>query len=500
MPGQPVVIGIDCSTHGAKAIAWTLQGDPVAEGRAGFDLSCPRPGHYEQHAPHWADAVFSAIRQLPPAAKSRTIAVGITHQRETFVGVDAARQPVFPAIVWMDQRAVAQVDLIRAAVGEACFHATTGKPLTVTPSIAKILWLRHHAPDAFRKVARWLDVGGYLAYALAGEDVTSAGSAESMGLVDLAGGRWSDVLLAAAGVDADRLPRIVPAGSVIGAMSDGAAESAGMPVKPPVVVTAGDGQVAAVAAGIFGLDVAYLNLGTAIVSGTVGESLRTDRAFRTMGGAVPGTWLFESDLKGGTFTIDWLVDRLLGRSIPLPRLEREAESLPPGAGGLVLLPYLAGVMNPYWDDDASGVLVGLRGHHGPAHVFRAVLEGIAFEQRLHLREIERATGTAIREIRVLGGGAGSDLWCRILANVLGRPVVRTRSQEATSLGAAMLAAAAVGAFPSPYQAAREMGATARRFEPGTDHAHYDALFEQVYERLYPALQEPLTHLAACARG
>ncbi len=496
----PLVLGVDCSTHGAKVCAWTLDGEPAAEARVPVALLSPHPGWYEQHAPDWFNATTSAIAALPSEVRARVRAIGVTHQRETFVGVDQNGTPVRNAIVWMDERAWSEVAFLRESIGEEAFHATTGKPISLTPSIAKLQWIRRHEPSTFRAAVRWLDVFGYLVCHLVGKDVTSAGSAEAMGLLELRTERWSTVLLDHVGLDETLMPKIVAAGSVVGSLQAHVAEQCGLGSGIPVVGTAGDGQVAAVAAGVFNLELAYLNLGTAVVSGTVGHSFLQSRAFRTMGGGVPGTYLFESDIKGGTFTLDWLRERLLRGSMSVQDLETQAAKIAPGADGLVCVPYFAGVMNPYWDDDASGVLLGLRDAHGPAHVFRSMLEGVALEQRLHLREIERATGVPIRELRVMGGGASSDLWCSMIADVLRRPVVRTRSREATSLGAAMIAAAAVGLFSSVEAAASVMGGTAERFEPGPNADRYDDLFDTVYVGLYPSLRSAMTNLARFTRG
>jgi xylulokinase len=219
-----------------------------------------------------------------------------------------------------------------------------------------------------------------------------------------------------------------------------------------------------------------------------------------MSGALAGTFLLESDLKGGAFTIDWLCKTLLAAGVAPAQLESEAALIAPGSDALVLVPYFATVMNPYWDDNATGIMVGLRASHGPAHLYRAILEGIALEQRLVLREIERATGQPISRVHVTGGGAASDLWCRILADALARPVVRTRTSEATSLGAAMIAAAAVGLLPSAREAAHCMGATAEVFEPGDEAPIYARLFDEVYVDLYPSLRDALARLAAFARS
>jgi sugar (pentulose or hexulose) kinase len=499
MSREPLVIGVDASTHGTKAIAWSLRGEAIAEGRAGVALVNPQPGWWEQRAEEWGEATTAALAEVGAQVGSRVSAIGLTHQRETFVGVDNAWQSVRPAIVWMDERAHAEVAQIRAAFGEDRFHELTGKPLSMTPSVSKIKWLHSHEPAEFDSARRWLDVGGYLVHALTGEDATSVASAEAMGLVDLRAGSWNDELLALAGLDASRVSRLIPAGQVAGTLIPHVSSATSLPDHLPVVVTAGDGQAAALGAQILGLDRAYLNLGTAVVAGTVAPDFRINRAYRTMGGALPGTYLLESDLKGGTFTIDWLRDTVLGGRVSIDDLERRAAAVPPGAAGLVLVPYLATVMDPYWDDDASGILVGLRGEHGPGHLMRAAMEGLAFEERLHFRAIEQATGEQIDAVHILGGGSQSSLWCQILSDVLDRPVRRTLSQEATSLGAAMLAAVAAGHFASAREAAEAMGGTGEEFAPGKNAQRYARLFDDVYAGLYPALRDSLGRLAEFLR-
>jgi xylulokinase len=478
--------------------SWPRQA--VAEGRAAVALLNPKPGWWEQRAEEWSEATRAALAAVGAQVGPRVSAIGLTHQRETFVGVDDSWRPVRLAIVWMDERAHAEVAALREALGEDQFHGLTGKPLSMTPSVTKLMWLRAHETATYEAARRWLDVGAYLVHDLTGEDATSVASAEAMGLVDLRAGSWSAPLLGMAGLDTSRLSRLIPAGSVAGTLSPDLARRADLPGHLPVVATAGDGQVAAFGAQIFGLDRAYLNLGTAVVSGTIAADFQIDRAYRTMAGALPGTFLLESDLKGGTFTIDWLRDTLLRGSVPLEDLERDAAALPPGAAGLILVPYLGTVMDPYWDDDASGILVGLRGEHGPGHLMRAAMEGLALEQRLHLRAIEQATGTRIDAVHVLGGGAQSNLWCQILADCLDRVVRRTRSQEATSLGAAMLAAVAAGHFSSAREAAETMGGTGQEFVPGADAPRYARLFDEVYAGLYPALRDALGRLASFLRS
>ncbi|MCC6557229.1 MAG: xylulose kinase [Polyangiaceae bacterium] len=503
--GEALVLGIDCSTTASKAIAWDAEGRAAAEGRAPIALSNPGPDAWEQNAEEWwtatARAARAAVAGLGEGGAGRIRAVGLTHQRETFVLTDERGAPLHPALVWMDARCRAEVAAAVERLGAERLHRLSGKPPCVTPSLYKLLFLlRRGAPHLAAARPRVLDVHALLAWRMTGRLVTSLASADPTGLVDMAGRSFSAEILEYAGIERAALPELAEPGDVLGHLPAGAAAAMGLEADIPVVAGAGDGQAAALGAGVCAPGAAYLNLGTAIVSGVISPEYRTDRAFRTLFAAQPGHYLLETDLKGGTFTLTWLVERLLGRTAAgageaLAALEREAAALPPGADGLALVPYWNGVMNPYWDDDATGVVIGWHGGHAPAHVYRAIIEGIAMEQRLHTDAVEAAAGP-IAELVVMGGGSRSALWCRILADVTGRPVVRAGSSEATSLGAAILAARAAGLFGGIPAAARGMTSRGEAFAPGEDRDHYDRLYREVYAGLYPALSGALGRLAA----
>ncbi|MDI1434007.1 xylulokinase [Polyangium sorediatum] len=496
-------LGIDCSTTACKAIAWDREGRAVAEGRAPIPLSNPAPDAWEQDARTWWEALALATREAAQAlgdrGAQRIRAITITHQRETFVLTDEHGEPLHPALVWMDARCRAEVAALAAKVGEARLHEISGKFPCTTPSLYKLLHLRNRiAPHLASRPVRMLDVHAFLAHRLTGRLVTSVASADPTGLVDMAARGFSADILAWAGLSASEVPALAEPGERIGEVSGAVAADLGIEAGIPVFAGAGDGQAAALGAGVVGPGVMYLNLGTAIVSGVISREYRTDRAFRTMMAATPGAFLYETDLKGGTFTLTWLA-RLLGAdadaaSSTLAALEREAEGLPPGADGLVLVPYFHGVMNPYWDDAATGLLLGFSGGQGPAHLYRAILEGIALEQRLHTDGVERASGP-ITELRVMGGGSRSALWCQILADVLDKPIVRAGTSEATSLGAGILAAAGVGAFAGIEEAAAAMTSRGEVFVPGERRAVYERLYREVYVGLYPALSGAMGRLA-----
>ncbi|MCS6899619.1 MAG: FGGY family carbohydrate kinase [Myxococcales bacterium] len=495
-----LVLGIDSSTTACKAIAWNASGQVVAEGRAAIPLNNPEPGAYEQDPEQLWNSLVEAVHTVVHALgtdRTNIEALSIAHQRETFLLTNDHGQALAPALVWMDSRCVEDVVRAEKDLGRDFLLGTTGKFPCTTPSFYKLLGMFRRRPELRDQRPWFLDVHGFLTRRLLGEFITSLASADPLGILSLQDRKYSEPLLRYAGIALERVARLVEPGHPMGPLTPEAAKELGLPTGTLLVAGAGDGQAAGLGAGVR-QDQAYLNLGTALVCGRQAETYLVDRGYRTLIGAIPGTFFLEGDLKAGTFLIHWLTGTLLGtaegvREERIRTLEREATSLPPGASGLLLLPYWNGAMNPYWDDRATGALIGLRGDHGAAHLFRAIWEGLAMESRLHLEELEQAG--AVNELVVMGGGARSDLFCRILTDVTGRPVIRSGSPEATCLGAAVLAAIGAGWFPSMEQAIEAMTYQGEVFAPGEHHKRYDALYREVYRPLYPALVPTLTALA-----
>ncbi len=504
-PRGRLVVGVDCSTTACKAILWGPRGRPVAEGRAPLTLSNPAPDAYEQDAEAWWRAAALALRRAlaaaGPRAAARLDAICVTHQRETVVVTDDDGRPLAPALVWMDARCRAQVRRAREALGEDELHRLSGKVPCTTPSVYKLMGLFDRRPSLDPARVRVFEVHGWLATRMTGRRATSLASADPTGLVDMRRGAWSPEIARLAGLDPALLPELVPPGALLGPLLPGAARALGLPEGLPVVAGAGDGQAAALGVGAVDPESAYLNLGTALVAGVPSNAYRVGRAFRTLYAAHPGAYLLETDLKGGTFSLGWLASNVLGQKgaralARLRALEAQARARPPAAGGLLFVPYLHGVMNPHWDDDAAALWFGLRGDHDAASLYRSVLEGLAFEQRLALEGVEAETGRPVGEIRATGGGTKSELFCQIVADVLQKPLRLAREDEATCLGAGMLAAVAVGWFGDAAEAARAMSAAGRAFRPGPARVAYDAWFRRVYASLYPAARRAAAEAAA----
>jgi xylulokinase len=413
--------------------------------------------------------------------------ISLSIQRETFVPVDVRGQALRPAILWMDTRASEQVAVLTDELPD--FLAQTGKRLSVNLLPPKWRWLQEHEPEVVACTAQVWDVHAYLMQQLTGAPVTSWGCVGPTGILDLNTMEYARPVLDAIGLTKAQLPALAAPGEMIGFVTTQAAAETGLHPTTPVYAGIGDGQACGIGAGINVSGKSYLTLGTSVISGTYAPNFLTDNAFRTMVGGA-GSYLLETVLLSGTYTIDWYLKTLLNGITSLDELTLQAAQLPAGAEGLVLLPYWNSVLNPYWDADARGVILGWRGIHTQAHVLRAILEGIAFEQRLHTEGVEKALDSPIDTYIVMGGGSQSDLWCQIIADVTGRTVQRSATTEAASLGVAMLSAVEAGFYPDLVTASDTMSRTVGEpFLPDVERsAVYERLYNDVYLPLYPALK------------
>ena len=494
------VIGIDCSTTATKAVVWDEKGNSVAEGRATFPLASPRPGWYEQDAEEWWGSTKTALQEAAARVDAGSIrALGITHQRESFVCADEGGRPLRKAILWLDARSYDEVE----RHGSDRLHEITGKPPSMTPALYKLFWLRANEPELLDRTSRVLDVHAFLVHRLTGEWRTSWACADPLGLLDMRSFEWSDEVLGEVSLERDLLPELSAPGSVVGELDEGVAREVGLPPGLPVVGGAGDGQAAGLGANITEAGRAYLNLGTALVSGTYSDDYAWGREFRTLSGPIPGTYVPETLLRGGTYTIDWFVENFggvraaeLGLDLSAEEiLEAAASQVPPGAEGLLLLPYLNASSTPHWDSQARGVLFGLRGAHKKAHVYRAVLEGLAYEQRLETEAMEKSLGQPVERFFAMGGGSRSPLLCQMMADVTGRSVTSCQEVETTCLGAGMMALAAVDGSDLRDVAAAMSGEGAS-YEPNEQRADfYDRIYNDVYKELYPRLSALFPALA-----
>jgi sugar (pentulose or hexulose) kinase len=499
--GNGIVVGLDSSTTAAKAIAWTLDGAVAGQGRSAIPLLSPAHNRYEQNAEDWWLSACEALRTLCAQVNADEIAaIAIANQRETFVPLGRDGEPVRPAMVWLDQRCEEEVAWLTGRVGGKKMHRITGKPPDVAPVAYRIAWMLRHEKERFRRTAMFADVHGYLAWRLTGQFRTSWASADPLGLFDMQRKRWSPEVLEELELGPERLPEPVRPGTVIGVVSEAASRATGLSRNTLVVAGGGDGQAAGLGVNALGGGRAYLNFGTALVSGIYSKEYRIGNAWRTMGSCTGEGYYFETSLRAGTFLIDWFtrnVGQATGDGTGLLReLEEEAGAIPVGSDGLMALPYWGAVMTPYWDAKARGCWVGLSGSHRRGHLYRSLLEGTALEQALVTGMIEEATGAVVKEFVAIGGGAASILWRQIMADATGKCIRRSETLEASSLGAGICAAVGAGLFGSAEDAANAMSAKVfEETEPCAENCARYAELMGIYKELYGRLRGTLAKLA-----
>ncbi len=490
-----LVIGLDSSTTATKAIAWDKSGRAVAEGRVSLHINNPKPGWYEQDSNSWTNAAAKAVKELMQrVAPERIAALAISSQRESFAQFDKHQKPLRPGTIWLDERATSVLPSLEQKLGAKTIHRISGKPLDVITCFARCAWFEQNMPAMWKRTHKTAEVHGVVAHFLTGEWNSSTGSADPMGLWDMTAMKWSEKLVTAVGLSVEQLPTLFRPGEILGQVTENAARLTGLTQGTPVIAGGGDGQCAGTGSNVFVKGRAYVNLGTAVVSGNYGRNYAYNPAFRTMTAIAEEGYIYETCLRSGTFLLNWAVEHLFGSDVVqnpdiFSQLEKAARSSPIGSKGLMLVPYWSGCMTPYWDSAARGVIAGLRPEHNRGDIYRAFIEGLMLEQVVATEMAEGATHEITHYVAI-GGGAKSDLLCQILADASGKDVARLDTVEASSLGAVCAAAKSVGWYQSiPKAAAGMAGKASKTFRPRTRQNQQYRNLLGVYRDLWPTLSK-----------
>ena len=511
----PLILAHDLGTTGNKATLFAVDGSIVAATFAAYDTRYPQPNWAEQDPSDWQTALFESTQQLirtaqPAGYSAADVAVvSFSGHMNGAVLVDAAGAPLRPAIIWADQRATAQAELIRERCGEAEVYQLTGNRISPAYTAAKLLWVKEHQPEIYCG-ARWvLQAKDYAAFLFSGVIATDFSDASLTLLLDLAGRRWAEPLLEQLDLDAALLPPIFASAQVIGQVTAQAAAASGLRPGTPVVIGGGDGACATVGAGAVRPGDAYNYIGSSswVALATAQPVIDPERRTFNLAHLDPAlnVALGAMQTAGGAF--DWF-ERLLRcdrEAEPLyADLDAEAAQVPPGAHGLLFLPYLLGERSPHWNPLARGAFVGLAMPDGRGELARAVLEGVAFNLRAILEILVDASKIfevsenleGLRVMRLIGGGGKSALWRQILADVYGLPIEQVAlPASATALGAAIAGGVGVGIYPD-YSVAQRLAPVARVDLPNpATQARYAALYA-LFQQSYAALEPIFQRLAA----
>ncbi|MFE6996959.1 xylulokinase [Microbacterium sp. NPDC057659] len=483
-----MIIAHDLGTTGNKASLHHDDGRLVASVTVPYPARFAAGGIAEQDPHDWWNAVVAATRDLVArtgTAASDVQGLVVSGQMMGAVLLDADGEPARPAIIWADTRSGAQQRELEKTLGAEHAYEVLGHRLNPTYSVEKIMWVRDNEPEVWARVRRVCVAKDYIVLRLTGRLATDRSDASGTNAFDQRTGTWSEEVLAAARLDPALFPEILESTAIAGMLTDAAAEALGLHRDVRVVMGGGDGPLAAVGSGVVAPeDGAYVCLGTSSWISFAADAPLHDPGMRTFtfDNVVPGSFVPTATMQAGGASVQWISEALS----PDPRHPETARLTAEAAGeldteDLYFLPYLLGERAPLWDPDARGAFVGIGRHHTRAHLTRAVLEGVAFNLLTCIQAF-RESGAVIDRIDAVGGGAQSDAWLGILADVWGVPVRRrTIVEEANSLGAAVTAAVGLGL--ADFSAARALSEVTAEFTP--DAARH-AVYAQRHERFTAA--------------
>jgi xylulokinase len=487
------ILGIDLGTSSVKAVLFAAQTLTLAAAAARqYPVHHPQPGYAEQDPHDWWAGTISAVREvLDQVPQGQVIAMGLAGQMHGLVCLDAQQNPLRPAIIWADTRAMAEVEEL-FAFHEEYPSAMPGPPAAGYTAVS-VLWLSRHEPDILSQSKTILSPKDYVRLRLTGEARTDPSDAAGMWLFDIAAGTWAEDVVARCALQMEQLPPVSPSSAVCGTLTQPAAQELGLPAGLPVVTGSADLPAQALGHGIIDPSSILVTVGTGgqVFRPRLKPQPDPHGRLYLFPHNVPDRWYAQAAILAGGLSLRRLRDilGLSGRADAYNHLSKLASSVPAGAEGLLFLPYLAGERTPYNDPQAAGLFLGLRLHHGSGHLARAVMEGVGFALLDCLTLVDGAAA-----ITLSGGVTQSDIWPQILADIWQRPFsIPTIEVPRACLGAAILAGVGVGLFKDGREG------TAVRPEPATiiypeERSIYQDRYAQ-YRRLYPLLKEEM-HLLA----
>ena len=491
------LLGVDVGTTGTKTSVFREDGHNVSSAYRGYGMVNDCADWAEQNPEDWWNAVSVTVREATAGLTDpeNIAALSLSTQGGSLVVLDAEGTALIPAVSWMDRRAGEDV-LAKIRQGkETDYHYIhTGWKLTNSFNLVQIAWLRSHRSDVFRKAAKFLSTSDYLNFRLTGQFVTDWTSAGITNIEDIVRRDWDEQALRDLSIRRDQLGRLLPPGTVIGSLTAAAAEALGIPQKTVVVNGGMDQYCGAVGCGATETGDVMLATGTAwVVLGTFSEMLFNRESYiAPCPHILPDRFGAMATVPTAGIAMEWFrktfrTDQQIEEE-SFAHIDKKAAAVEPGCDGLLFYPHFSGATCPNWKMHNRAGFIGLHLGHRRCHFARAVMEGVAFS----VNEIIRAlalSGGEVRKIKLIGGAAKSELWCHIVADATGLPVIRPIQTDAACTGAAMIAGVGIGLFPDYVAAQSRLIIMAEPIQP-------DAATYEIYQKVQRDYQNGFRHLSA----
>ena len=497
-----VLLSIDCGTQSLRALLFDEEGRLLAMRKVAYEPYVPGPpGRAEQDARVYWKALVEACRGLAaarPELMAAVAGVGVATQRDSMLCLDAEGEPLRPAILWLDQRKARPPWRPSPATRAGLALVGMGEAVARTQEEGKCNWIRQNEPAIWEATRKFTQVSGYLNHRLCGRFADSVASQVGHLPFDYRRQEWArpgSLNARMFPVEPDKLPDLVPAGRALGEITRAAAAETGIPAGVPLVAAGSDKGCETLGMGVVGPGRASLSFGTTATVQVATARYAEPLAFMPAYPAVaPGRYNPEVEIFRGYWMVTWFKRQFAYEEVreaeergiePEEALDGLLRRTSPGGHGLVMQPYWTPMLKM---PAAKGAIIGFGDVHERAHVYRAIIEGLAYGLKEGLGAVERSSRARVSELAVSGGASRSDEICRITSDVFGLPLFRGATSEATGLGAAMATAAGVGLHPGVEEAAAAMSRRELAFEPDPRRSElYGELFERVYKRMYGAL-------------
>lgn len=481
------LLGIDVGTTATKGILCDLEGHIVAEAEAMATLSSPHPGWAEENPEQWWNnipRIVQACLKQGGVQASNIAAVGVSGMVPTIVLLDEKGMVLRPSIQQNDARSYLEIEDFKARLDEADILERTGSAITQQSIGPKMLWLRRHEPQVLERARYLMGSYDFIVHRLTGAFSIERNWALESGLFDLHREDWDDAVLTLATIDRSLLGEVHWPADVVGQVTREAAAFTGLAEGTPVVAGSADHIASAFSAGLKTQGDLLVKLGGAGDILYCLDRLTVDPRLFLDYHVIPGKYLINGCMAASGSIIKWFRSQFAPQ-MDYAELDQEASEIPPGADGLILLPYFLGEKTPIFDPLARGLFLGLTLTHRRAHLYRAILEGISFGFYHHIQVLADLEFIATKA-RVANGGARSILWKQITADVLGLPLEQIAHHPGSSLGVAFVAGMGVGAFQDWDEIERYLTIEAVTLPNMERHEHYQrlfALYREAYERL-----------------
>jgi len=496
------LIGIDIGTTSTRSIIIDEDGCLVASSTKDYKLYIPKPGWAEQDPRDWWGAVAFTIKDalsISNISPQNIACIGLSGQMHGSVFLDSSGEVIRPAILWNDQRTYRQCDKIYSIFGYEGFIKLSYNKALPGFTAPKILWLKETEPDNYRKIYKILLPKDYIRYRLSGKYVSEVSDAAGTILMDIPKRNWSDKILEGLKINKSFLPDVYESTVVSSKVNKSASQLIGLVEGTPIVGGASDNAAGAVGSGIIKQGLISDSIGTSGVVFASSDTPLYDKEGRVHSfcHAVPKKWHLTGVTLSAAGSLKWYYDtfgpsKKIENTYPHVKgyelLNRQAENVPPGSGGLIFLPYLSGERTPHGDPYARGVFFGISYPHSQDHFVRSIMEGVAFSQ-LDCLSLMRDVGISSDKVVLFGGGAKSRLWRQIIADILSTKIVTLNIKEGPAYGAALLAGVGAGIYGSVEQAVDRTIKEVDQIEPiREDVEKYKKIYE-VYKSLYRDLKE-----------